>query len=104
MPIFEFQCRSCGHRFDLLQKASDPPPGQCPQCRKAALEKCLSAPGFQLRGAGWRKGPAKPVKEGLQRVRRIGHTLDSAPPHRHDDSPRDRHSLASPPGDHGHKH
>jgi putative FmdB family regulatory protein len=40
MPIFDFQCQACGHRFESLVRASSTP--VCPQCQSAALEKCLS--------------------------------------------------------------
>jgi putative FmdB family regulatory protein len=115
MPIFEYQCQACQHRFDVLQKAGDPAPAACPECGKKRLEKCLSAPSFQLQGKGWRK-PAKPQgNPGAPRARKVGHMLDSAPPHSHDDPPpRDRRSpAAQPPGEshshgaahsHGHPH
>jgi putative FmdB family regulatory protein len=100
MPIFEYQCRACGHRFDVLQKAADPAPGACPACGAAAPQKCLSAPGFQLRGAGWRKAVRQPAP---QAVRRVGHTLDSAPPHSHDGAASgDRRGAAPVPSDHSH--
>ena len=40
MPIFEFNCKSCGHAFEALVRASTTP--SCPQCASAALEKCVS--------------------------------------------------------------
>jgi putative FmdB family regulatory protein len=103
MPIFEFQCQACQHRFDVLQKASAPAPAACPECGRLGPEKCLSAPSFQLQGKDWRK-PAKRSSHGAPRVRKIGHTLDSAPPHSHDDPPareRGRPDARPPAGSHG---
>lgn len=53
MPIYEFECGQCGHRFDRLQKLSDPDPAQCPQCGAPRVQRRLSAPTFRLAGSGW---------------------------------------------------
>jgi putative FmdB family regulatory protein len=53
MPIYEYVCNECGHEFDALQKMSDPPLSDCPDCKKTALKKKISAPGFRLSGSGW---------------------------------------------------
>lgn len=53
MPIYEYQCTNCHHHFDLMQKISDEPAKQCPECSKDTLIKLVSAAGFQLKGTGW---------------------------------------------------
>ncbi len=54
MPIYEFECRACGSRFDRLQKLSDPDPDACPQCAAhAQIVRRLTAPSFRLAGSGW---------------------------------------------------
>ncbi|KTC93955.1 FmdB family zinc ribbon protein [Legionella cincinnatiensis] len=53
MPIYEYQCTSCHHHFDLMQKISDDPIKQCPVCYKDTVVKLVSAAGFQLKGTGW---------------------------------------------------
>ena len=53
MPIYEYECRKCGHVFDALQKMSDPPHTDCPDCGQPELRKLLSAPNFRLKGGGW---------------------------------------------------
>ncbi len=53
MPIYEYQCSSCHHHFDLMQKFNDPPITQCPQCGQPTVIKLISAAGFQLKGTGW---------------------------------------------------
>ena len=53
MPIYEYACKSCGHAFDALQKMSDDPLTECPDCGQAELKKLLSAPNFRLKGIGW---------------------------------------------------
>ncbi|MBV9576320.1 MAG: zinc ribbon domain-containing protein [Gammaproteobacteria bacterium] len=53
MPIYEYQCTACAYLFETLQKISDEPLTECPQCHQAALNKLVSAAGFQLKGTGW---------------------------------------------------
>ena len=53
MPIYEFECSGCGHRFDRLQKLSDADPTVCPACAAAKLHRRVSAPAFRLAGSGW---------------------------------------------------
>ena len=53
MPIYEYQCKACGCQMDKLQKISDEPLTECPQCSKPELQKMISAVGFRLTGAGW---------------------------------------------------
>ena len=66
MPIYEYQCRECGYRLDALQKMSDPPLSDCPDCSQPGLKKLVSAPHFRLKGSGWyetdfkNSGPDKP--------------------------------------------
>ena len=53
MPIYAYKCASCGFAKDALQKMSDPPLTVCPSCGEPALEKQVTAAGFQLKGSGW---------------------------------------------------
>jgi putative FmdB family regulatory protein len=53
MPIYAYKCESCGHSKDVLQKMSDAPLTDCPQCGAATFKKQLTAAGFQLKGSGW---------------------------------------------------
>ena len=53
MPIYEFQCSSCGTRSEHLMRLSDPDPSECPGCDKPQLHRLLSAPQFRLAGGGW---------------------------------------------------
>ena len=53
MPIYGYACKSCEHTFDALQKISDDPLVDCPDCGDASLQKQLSAPKFRLKGQGW---------------------------------------------------
>ena len=53
MPIYEYACRSCEHQFESIQKASEAPLRDCPECGEATLKKLLSAPVFRLKGSGW---------------------------------------------------
>jgi putative FmdB family regulatory protein len=53
MPIYAYQCESCGHAKDVLQKISDAPLTDCPACGASTFKKRLTAAGFQLKGSGW---------------------------------------------------
>lgn len=53
MPIYAYRCEQCGHELELLQKISDAPPVECPECGAMSLRKQLTAAGFRLKGGGW---------------------------------------------------
>ena len=53
VPIYEYACTACGHTLEKLQKLSDAPLTECPECGKSTLEKQISAAGFRLKGGGW---------------------------------------------------
>jgi putative FmdB family regulatory protein len=53
MPIYEYKCHACGHTLEVLQKISDSPLTECPNCGKSSLDKVISATQFQLKGSGW---------------------------------------------------
>lgn len=52
MPIYEYQCQSCGERHEVLQRMSDPPLETCEDCG-GPVRKLISAPAFQFKGSGW---------------------------------------------------
>ena len=64
MPLYEYRCKSCKHRFEKIQKFSDDPIRVCPKCAEEAVEQMVSAPAIQFKGSGWyvtdyaRKGAA----------------------------------------------
>lgn len=52
MPIYEYQCQSCGERREVLQRMSDAPLKTCDECG-GEVRKLISAPAFQFKGSGW---------------------------------------------------
>jgi len=52
MPLYEYECDACGHRFELIQKFSDPPVEKCPVCG-GSVHKMQSAPAIQFKGSGF---------------------------------------------------
>lgn len=64
MPLYEYECRACGQRTEVLQRLSAPPLTTCENCG-GELKKLISSPAFQFKGSGWyvtdyaRKGEAK---------------------------------------------
>jgi putative FmdB family regulatory protein len=70
MPIYEYECRKCGHEFDVLQKVSDAPLRKCPECGALRLQRLVSAPQFRLKGTGWYETDFK--KDGKKRLADAG--------------------------------
>ena len=52
MPLYEYECKKCGHRFERIQKFSDPMVKKCPECG-GKVEQMISAPAVQFKGSGW---------------------------------------------------
>ena len=63
MPIYEYQCQKCAHHLEALQKISDKPLRECPECGKHSLKRLMSAPMFRLAGSGWYETDFKSDKE-----------------------------------------
>jgi putative FmdB family regulatory protein len=65
VPIYEYRCTKCGHRFEAIQKVSDSPLSRCEKC-KGKVERLISSPAIQFKGSGWyitdyaRKGSSEP--------------------------------------------
>lgn len=53
MPLYEYRCPDCGHEFEQLQKFSDPPTKDCPECGETNVKKLISRTSFSLKGSGW---------------------------------------------------
>jgi putative FmdB family regulatory protein len=52
MPLYEYECETCGHRFEVIQKFSDAPVERCPKCG-GPVHKLMSSPAIQFKGSGW---------------------------------------------------
>lgn len=76
MPIYEYQCEKCHHTLEALQKFSDKPLRECPECGKHSLKRLISAPLFRLAGSGWYETDFKSDNE---RKRNLA-GKDDAPP------------------------
>ncbi len=71
MALYEYQCDACGHRFEIIQKWSDPPQETCPKCG-GAVHKLQSAPAFQFKGTGWYVTDyAKKDQGGSRKIQRL---------------------------------
>ncbi len=68
MPFYEYQCKKCGHHLEAMQKVHDAPLTKCPVCKKAALERLMSAPVFRLKGGGWYETDFKSDQEGKRNL------------------------------------
>jgi putative FmdB family regulatory protein len=52
MPLYEYECETCGHRFEKIQKFSDPLEDKCPTCG-GHVHKLISSPAIQFKGSGF---------------------------------------------------
>jgi putative FmdB family regulatory protein len=52
MPLYEYECKKCHHRFEKIQKFSDKMVKKCPDCG-GPVEQMISAPAVQFKGSGW---------------------------------------------------
>ncbi|MFA4875320.1 MAG: zinc ribbon domain-containing protein [bacterium] len=54
MPIYEYNCKSCGNQFECMQRITEPPIAPCPKCGSTA-DRIISMTSFALKGGGWYK-------------------------------------------------
>jgi putative FmdB family regulatory protein len=83
MPFYEYQCKSCGHELEAMQKVSDALLKKCPHCGKAQLTRLMSAPVFRLKGGGWYETDFKGDKENQ---RNLADKPEDAPKEKETDS------------------
>jgi len=76
MPIYEYQCKSCGHELEKLQRMSDPVLTDCPACSQSELKRLVSAARFRLKGSGWYETDFK--KENKKNLHDSGDSGDGA--------------------------
>jgi putative FmdB family regulatory protein len=77
MPIYEYRCDACDHELEAIQKMSDAPLTDCPECGKPVLKKLISAAGFRLKGGGWYETD---FKSGNKKNLHDSGKKDAAPP------------------------
>ena len=68
MPFYEYQCKSCGHALEAMQKVNDSPLRKCPECGKSTLQRLMSAPVFRLKGGGWYETDFKSDEDGKRNL------------------------------------
>jgi len=84
MPIYDYQCSSCGHKAEVMRKISEPNLTVCPACGSETFAKQGSAPSFQLTGSGWYatdfKGGQKPAASSTQTKPAESKPAEATPP------------------------
>jgi len=53
VPLYEYECQACKHRFERIQQFSDPLVKKCPKCGKKRVKKLLSSPAIRFKGSGF---------------------------------------------------
>jgi putative FmdB family regulatory protein len=81
MPLYEYECKKCGHRFEKIQKFSDRMVKKCPECG-GQVEQMISAPAVQFKGSGWY------VTDYAKKSSSPGSSGDSASKDKKDDKPK----------------
>lgn len=89
MPLYEYECKKCGHRFEKIQKFSDKMVKKCPECG-GAVEQMISAPAVQFKGSGWY------VTDYAKKSTSPGSSGDSGSKDKTDDKPKSDSSKDSP--------
>ncbi len=77
MPIYEYECLNCKIQFEKLQKMSDLPITNCPECSNGKVKKLISATSFRLKGQGWYETDFKSSKE---KKRNLAESTESIKP------------------------
>lgn len=52
MPLYEYECFLCHHRFERIQRVTAEPVTKCPACG-GAVRRLLGVPALQFKGSGW---------------------------------------------------
>ena len=81
MPLYEYECKKCGHRFEKIQKFSDKMVKKCPECG-GQVEQMISAPAVQFKGSGWY------VTDYAKKGSSQGSSGDSSSKDKRDDKPK----------------
>lgn len=93
VPIYEYQCDGCSHKFEVIQKVSDALLTECPACKQNKLRKMVTAAAFRLKGGGWYETDFKDKK--LQKNIIGGETSGSADKKNEKSSSGDSNSSSS---------
>jgi putative FmdB family regulatory protein len=96
MPIYEYECQKCGHTLEALQKFSDKPLRECPECGRHQLKRLVSAPLFRLAGSGWYETDFKSEKERKRNLLDKGEK-ESAAPEAKESAPAAKEPAAAAP-------
>ena len=68
MPLYDYVCAACRHRFEVIHGVHGPGPATCPNCGKGPVRKAITAAAIHYKGSGWAKKErhAATVKSGAK--------------------------------------
>jgi putative FmdB family regulatory protein len=85
MPTYEYECKTCGHNFEVFQAMSDPPVQNCPECGKEVRRLILGGAGVIFKGSGFyvadkskESGKSKPVEAAAEPAKSDSTKTDAA--------------------------
>ena len=96
MPFYEYQCGSCGHHHEELQKVSARPLRKCPACGRPSLKRLVSAPVFRLKGGGWYETDFKNDKDSQRNIAGEKEPVAAKPAEKPADKASDAKAEAKP--------
>lgn len=67
MPIYDYVCHHCGHRFEVIHGLHDEGPRHCPVCHSKQVRKAFAAPAIHFKGSGWAKKDRSVTKAGASK-------------------------------------
>lgn len=53
MPVYAYSCNSCGLQFERMQRFSEPPVSDCPECDEGSVQRVIQPVGIIFKGSGW---------------------------------------------------
>ena len=96
MPLYEYECRKCNAHTEVIQKMTDKRLTKCRKCG-GRLEKLLSAPAIQFKGAGWYVTDYASKKSGEAKEEKKGESTEVKTPDKATSKEQDSSKKASAP-------
>lgn len=96
MPLYPYRCTQCGHKFEKIQNFSAEPETVCPKCGGGPLERPLTAPRLNFKGAGWYVNDYAPKSSGSSESSSESSSSESKPDSKSDSKSETKTESAAP--------
>ena len=95
MPLYAYRCTQCGHKFEKIQNFSAEPESECPKCH-GVLERPLTAPRLNFKGAGWYINDYAPKSSGSSESTSESSSTESKPESKSETKSETKSESAAP--------